>query len=681
MAATGLLLAVAGPGFTAGPGQAQIAAPAAAAPSGIEDGVDSAIDPGDDFFGFANGDWLRGTALPPGQNRWGARQQMAERAQQQVAQLIRNAGALPGGRKVADFHAAWLDEAGIEAKGLAPVLPLLDGIRRLRDKTALARWLGGHLQADVDPVNLGVYDSAQLFGLAVSFGLHGEPNNIAYLVQGGLGLHTREAYLDDAAPQQALRQQYRDLMAQLLLQAGFDAATQRADAVLALETAIARGHASAAESADDRNADKLWRLSDLAAKAPGLDWPVFFAAAGLSRQADIVAWQAAAVQGSAALVASQPLAVWQDYLRVQVLYRYAELLPQAMAQPAQALRSALAGTPPPASREQRALAATQQALPDAVGRLYVRQHFPAATKARLQALLGQVVAAFSRRLAAVPWMSAASKDTALAKLKTLYFGIGHPERWPDDSALRISAHDAVGNQQRVAAWRYRQALAQLGRPVDRRAWAIAPQTPGGLLNFQLNAYNFAAALLQPPKFDPGASDAANYGAIGAIFAHEISHFVDTLGADYDTRGASRHWWTAEDMAGYDKAAQPLVDQFAAYRPLPDLAIDGKRTLGENIADLGGLAAAFDAHRLALGHRATDPQTLRRQDRQFFIGFARAWRITLNDEALRAQLAADNHAPERYRVFSVRNLDAWYPAFDVRPGHKLYLAPEARVRIW
>jgi predicted metalloendopeptidase len=299
----------------------------------------------------------------------------------------------------------------------------------------------------------------------------------------------------------------------------------------------------------------------------------------------------------------------------------------------------------------------------------------------VQAILDDVRAAFARRVAAVPWLTAATKRIALAKLQAMYFGVGYPARWPDDASLRIDAHDAAGNLQRVAEWRYRLALAKLGRPIDRHEWVIAPQTPMAILNFQLNSYNFAAALLQPPKFDPAASDAANYGAIGAIFAHEVSHFVDTLGADYDVQGAARGWWSADDRAQYDAAAQPLVEQFAAYRPFADQAVDGKLTLTENIADLGGLAAAFDAYRQALGGRAADADALRRQDRQFFIGFARSWRAKVRDDTLRAELKADSHAPERYRIATVRNLDAWYDAFDVRPGQRLYLAPADRVRVW
>lgn len=665
-----LLLTAIGLGLQGQRAHAQSAAAAAA--TAAEDGIDIGVAPGDDFFGYANGTWLRSTPIPPGQSRWRAGNEIAEMTAQQVAQVIREAGAggpASPGRKVADFHAAWLDEAGIEKKGLAPIAPLLKSIDRLRDKVALARWLGGQMRADVDPLNLGVYDSPHLFGLAVSFGIHGEPNNVAYLLQGGLGMTDRDAYLDDSAAKQAARVRYRDHVADVLQQAGFDGAAQRAEAVLALEIAIARSHASAAESANDRNADNRWRRAGFALQAPGMDWPAFFAAAGLSRQVDIVAWQPAAIKGGAALVASQPLSVWKDYLRLHVVQRYADVLPRSM------------GEPVAVPREQRAIAATSQAMPEAVGSLYVQRYFPPATKARVQAILDNVVAAFTRRVAAVAWMTAATKSVALAKLKDMYFGVGYPEKWQDDSTLAIRAGDAFGNVQRVAAWNYRHALARLDRPVDRREWAIAAQSPMAVLTFQLDAYNFAAALLQSPKFDPAASEASNYGAIGAIFAHEVSHFVDTLGAEYDAQGAMQPWWTAEDKAKYDAASQALVDQFAAYRPLPDLAVDGRLTLVENVADLGGLAAAFDAYRAVLGSRATNADELRRQDRQFFVGFARSWRGKLRDDALRAQLTGDGHAPDAYRIATVRNIDAWYEAFDVRPGQRLYLAPGARVRIW
>jgi predicted metalloendopeptidase len=270
---------------------------------------------------------------------------------------------------------------------------------------------------------------------------------------------------------------------------------------------------------------------------------------------------------------------------------------------------------------------------------------------------------------------------ALQKLKTLYFGIGYPEQWPDYSDLVVDPADPVGNLRRVADRNYRRAVARLGQPVDRKEWWIAPQTAGAVLVFQQNAYNFPAALLQAPKFDPTASDAANYGAIGAIVGHEVSHFVDLLGADWDADNRMRHWWTPEDLTRFQTAADALATQVSGYHPLPDVAINGKLTQTENVADLAGVSAAFDAYRKTLGSKASDAAYVRQQDREFFIGFARSWRGKIRDEALRTQLASDGHSPEAYRIATVRNIDAWYDAFDVRPGQRLYLEPSARVRVW
>jgi predicted metalloendopeptidase len=630
-------------------------------------GSDPAVKPGDDFFAYANAEWLASTRIPPGKPRWGARNEIADLTAQQVSQIIREANK----GKVADFYAAYIDEPAIEKRGLAPIAPLLKSIDAIADKTDLARWLGAHMRADVDPINLGVYDSAHVFGLAVSSGIHGEPKYVAYLVQGGLGMGEREAYLDEAAEKRAARAQYRDHIARTLERAGLDKAKQRADAVLALETGIARAHAIAAESDNERNADNRWERLEFGRRAPGMQWTAFFAAAGLAREMHIVAWQASAIRGTAALVASEPLPAWKDYLRFHVMERCADVLPRVNGEPARG------------SREERAVAATNQALPEAVGRLYVQRYFPPASKARAQAILDHVVAAFTRRVEHASWMGEPTKTVALAKLKAMYFGVGYPERWNDEAELGpgLRRGDPVGNLQRVDEWRYRNALAKLGKPVDRREWVIAPQMPGAVLNFHLDSYNFAAALLQPPKFDPAAPDAANYGAIGAIFAHEASHFVDTLGADYDSQGATLAWWSQEDKARYAAATRPLVDQFSSYRPFPDLAIDGKQTLVENLADLGGLAAAFDAYREAVGKNAADANELRQWDREFFIGFARSWRAKVTDDAIRMQVKGDGHAPESYRIATVRNLDAWYDAFDVRPGERLYLEPGARVKVW
>jgi predicted metalloendopeptidase len=356
------------------------------------------------------------------------------------------------------------------------------------------------------------------------------------------------------------------------------------------------------------------------------------------------------------------------------------VLPHAFADAALAMRSAVSGQPAP-SRADRALAATQVAMGDAIGRMYVERYFSPAQKARVQGIVANVRAAFIRQVERTPWMSPATRTLALAKLRTLYVGIGYPDQWQDDADLVVDPADALGNHRRALQRARRRTLARLGRPVDLTEWWIAPQTVGAVLTFQENTYDFAAALLQPPKFDSTASDAANYGSIGAIIGHDISHFVDVLGADYDTIFAERHWWTAEDMSRFEAAAEPLVRQFSGYRPFPDLAVNGTLTRTENVADLAGLAAAFEAYRLTLGDRARDSAFVRQLDRQFFIAWARSWRVRIREDALRTQLASSDHAPEMYRVDTVRNLDAWYDAFDVRPGQKLYLDPAARVRVW
>ncbi len=652
--------------------------------SALETGTDPGVQPGDDFFAFANGGWLRATEIPAGKERWTARNEIAEVTRQQVARLLEEAGAAPAGvvaRKVADFRAAYLNEATIEGRGLTPLRPILDSIEAVRDRPGLTRLLGRGLRADVDPLNWGIYRSSHLLGLSVEPSIHGEKTYVAFLLQGGLGLPDREHYVSADPRMEALRATYQKYVGRLLALAGFDRADQRAEGVLALETALAETQATREASANDHNADSVWTRADFARRAPGMDWSMFFAAAGLARQATFVAWQPTAVTGAAALVGAQPLERWKDYLRVRALDTYADVLPRAFAEPALAMRAAVTNQPQPTPRAQRALEVTQAALSDAVGRMYAERYFPPAQKAKVEAIVGNVVAAFRQRVEAAPWMSPATRAVALAKLKTLYFGIGYPERWQDYADLMVDPADPVGNLRRVADRNYRRAVAHLGQPVDQTDWWIAPQTVGAVLVFQQNAYNFPAALLQAPKFDPTASDASNYGAIGAIVGHEVSHLVDMLGAEWDAENRLRRWWTPEELTRFQAAADVLAAQYSAYHPLPDLSVNGKLTQTENTADLAGLAAAFDAYRRTLGARASDQAYVRQQDREFFLGFARSWRSKIRDEGLRTLLASDSHAPDTYRIATVRNIDAWYDAFDVRPGQRLYLPPEARVRVW
>jgi predicted metalloendopeptidase len=644
-----------------------------------EAGASATILPGDDFFAYANAEWLDNTRVPEGRGRWGARDEISGITRQQVADVVTEAvtyRANDSGRKVADFYSAYLDEDAIEARGTAPLATLLKSVDQVRNRTALAKWLGSNLPTDVDPVNFGVYSSRLgPIGLAVDYGIHGETKNFVYLMQGGLGLDGPSIYSADSQEARDQRGRYLQYVARMLSLAGFDRATERATAVLVLETALARVHAPQEVSAGERNADHHWPRTEFATRAPGMDWDAFFAAAGLARQDDFVVWQPDALSGTAALIAAQPLQSWQDYLRFHLVDRYAEVLPRRFAEAWSGFRGSVE------ARAQRALDATNRLLPLTVGRLYVEKHFPFEAKANVNAILANVIDAFRHRVQDTQWMTPQSKQLAQAKLNSLYFGIGYPDTWPDDAALAFDPRDAFGNLRRIDSWNRQLALARLDRPVDRRDWGISPQSAMGALNFLRNSYNFSAGLLQPPKFDLAASEAANYGAIGAILGHELSHFVDTLGADYDASGAITHWWSEADAEQYDAACRALEIQFSTYRPFPDLAINGRLTLHENVADLAGLSAAFDAYRRVLGSRGSNREYQRQQDRQFFIGFARAWRVKFTDDGLRTQSVGNDHAPEMFRVATVRNLDAWYDAFDVRPGQRLYLPPGVRVRVW
>jgi len=644
--------------------------------------VDTTIRPGDDFFAYANGAWLKTAAIPRGRDRWTVRDDINELTRRQVEAILDDArGARPGSlaRKVGDFRAALLDRSAMEKAGLAPLSPLLSRIDRVGDRLALTRLLGATMRADVDPLNLGVYASSTVLGLSVEHSIHGEETYTAFLVQGGLALGDRDQYLGNDSGAVEQRGRYRKYIARLLDLAGFDHAAQRADSVLALEVAIAASHATREASAVDRNADNEWSRADFAREAPGMDWNAFFDAAGLGSQRGVVAWQPSAVKALAALVRSRPLGSWKDYLRFHLIDEYAAVLPHAFAEAAAEMHGEQ-GT-----RDARALAITQSAMADAIGALYARRYFSPAQKARVRRIIANVTAAFRADVAQAAWLSPASRTMALEKLDRLYVGIGYPESGIDDSDdgwsdLRIEARNALGNLQRVADRNRRLALARLGQAYDRHEWVFTPQTVGAVLVFQQNAYTFSAALLQPPKYDSTASDAATYGAIGAIIGHDVSHFVDALGADYEPTGRMHRWWTGDDSAKFEEAAEPIVRQFSAYEPYAGARVDGRLTRTENVADLAGLTAAFEAYRRSLGPKAADRNDVRRGDREFFIAFAQAFGAKLNETAMRAQLATD-HAPDMYRVNTVRNLDAWYEAFDVVPGQRLYLEPRDRVRVW
>ena len=638
-------------------------------------GISLTAKPGDDFYAFANEEWLKSTQIPAGKSRWSDRNQIEIDTKQQLIRLAEAAkSSAPGSyqRQVADFYAAYMDTAGIEATGIAPLKPLLQQIDGLQDKSALAKTLGSEVRADADPFNFGIYQSPHLFGIAIEHGVHGETTPFAYVMQGGLGSHDRDLYLNTAADKQAARGSHEKYIAQQLELAGYPQAAQRAQQVMALETAIARAQLPSEESAKNEDPKDHWSVSEFSKRAPGLDWPAFFTAAGLAQSKDLVAFQPSAVAAEAALIQSFPLETWKNYLRFRLIDDCADVLPVAYSH----------GTwNAQLPRASRAIDATDKALRDALGQMYVTEYFPPATKAKVEFILANVKAAFAKRIETAQWLTPATRAQSLVKLNSIYFGVGYPEKWTNYSTLRIDPRDAFGNQRRASLWLYKKELSKLGQPNDPQEWVIAPQSVAATYNPLQNNYNFAAAMLQPPKFDPAGAMPANYGAIGYVFGHELSHFVDTLGAETDPRGAMTHWWSAQDLAQYESATAPLVKQFAGYQAFADLAVNGKSSLSENVADLAGLDSAFDAYRKTLGNKAQDKDYVRQQDRLFFIGYARAWRGRATEQAVREQVASDIHAPVNFRVATVRNMDAWYEAFNVQPGQRYYLEPAARVHIW
>ncbi|WP_426688022.1 M13 family metallopeptidase [Rhodanobacter ginsengiterrae] len=664
------------------------AATPATASIGIDlKGIDHGVKPGDDFFRYANGDWLKTAKIPADRSSTGSFLKIFEQSEKDTAELIRNAGAghpAAGGnaRKIADYYAAWMDTATIEKHGMTAIKPELAQIDAIASRDDLARVLGSRLRADVDPINATNYHTQNLFGLFVTQGLEDPSRHVAYLLQGGIGLPSRDYYLSDEPHMVEARGKYLTYVGALLQQAGIADAQAKAKTIVALETKIAKAQASLLDSEDVHKANNLWSMADFGAKAPGLDWAAYFQAAGLQDQAQIDAWQPGAITGLSALTASEPLQAWKDLLTFHTLNHAAGLLPKAFAElNFEFYVHTLQGTPVQQPRWKRAVGATSNELGDAVGQLYVKHYFPASSKAQIEQLVKNLVAAFHDRIDTLSWMTPATRAKAKAKLDTLRVGVGYPETWRDYSSLEIRADDALGNRLRAEKYEYEHQRAKLGQPVDKGEWWMTPQTVNAVNLPLQNALNFPAAILQPPFFDPKADAAANYGAIGAIIGHEISHSFDNLGAEFDAQGKLENWWTPEDLAHFKAAGQQLVKQFNQYEALPGLHVNGEQTLGENIADVSGLTIAYLAYQKSLNGKPAPVIDGLSGDQRFCLAFGQAWRGKIRDAALRQRLATDVHAPGDFRAETVRNLDQWYPAFKAKPGEKLYLAPKDRVKIW
>ncbi|WP_375391462.1 M13 family metallopeptidase [uncultured Sphingomonas sp.] len=642
--------------------------------------VDRSVKPGDGFDRYANGAWRAKAEIPADRSQVGVGYDVSLVAERRNAAIIQGqAGAAAGtdARRIADYYAAYADTAGIEARGLAPLQPQLAAIAAIADKHALASAIGATLRADTDPINNTNFATENLFGLFVTQDLNRPTVTVPYLMQGGLGLPDRDYYLSDKPDMVELRAAYGRYVAQIMQLAGVPDASARAAAVVALEDRIARAQFGIEESQDAHRVQS-WRRVEFATRAPGLDWTAFWAAAGLPNQQDFAVWQPGAITGLSALVASEPLAVWKDWLAFHRINQLTAVLPKAYDDARFAFYGrTLNGTPAQLPREKRGIAAVNGALGDAVGQLYARRYFPARSRAEIQGMVKNIVAAFDHRLAGLDWLAPATRAEARRKLQVLIVGVGYGDRSRDYAGLVVKPDDALGNLQRARLFEYHHQIAKIGRPVDRGEWWMTPQTVNAVNLPLQNALNFPAAILETPYFDARFDAAANYGVIG----HEISHSFDNLGADFDSTGWLHNWWTPADLAHFEAQGKALADQFSAYEALPGLHLNGSQELGENIADVAGLTAAYEAYHTSLGGKPAPVIDGLTGDQRFFLAFAQSWRTKMREKALRSRIATDVHAPAMWRVETVRNLDAWYPAFGVAPGERLYLPPAQRVHVW
>ena len=649
--------------------------------------MDVSVKPGDDFYQYANGGWMKRTEIPPDRGRVGVFSRLADLSNQRTVGLIEeaakaNAPAGSNARRIAGLYNSYMDEAAIEAKGLAPLRPQLDAIAAINDKRELARALGESLRADVDALNNTHFHTPNLFGLWVAPGFNDSEHYTAYLLQGGLQLPDREYYLGDSARMRDIRTKYQSHILTMLKLAGLSDTDARVEHIVELEHAIAEKHISLAENEDVHKANNAWKQSDFATKAPGLDWTEYFRAAGLSKQTSFIVWQPTAFTGESALVASTALDTWKDWLTFHLIDAYAGVLPKAFNDERFGFfGKVLSGTPEQRPRWQRGVDLVNGLLGDAVGQIYAQRYFPPEAKAEAQAMVSNIISAFRKRIDALTWMDPKTKAEAQAKLTTLYVGIAYPETWRDYSAYEVKADDIFGNMWRGSLFDYHREVARLGLPVDRKEWSMTPQTVNAVNLPLQNALNFPAAILQPPFFDPQAPAAANYGAIGSVIGHEISHTFDTEGSAFDSKGRVRNWWTTADLAHFDASTAKLAAQYDAYKPFPDISVNGKQTLAENIADVAGISAAYDGYRASLAGKTAPTQDGYSGDQQFFIAFGQNWGSKSREAALRQQVMTDPHSPAQFRADTVRNIDSWYSAFDVQPDEKLYLVPSERVQIW
>ena len=639
---------------------------------------DLSVAPGDDFFRYTNGAWLDRTDIPADRTRWGAFDMLIEKSDRDVRTIIEEvalAGGAPGSnqQKIADYYNAYLNVDAINAAGVAPAQEDLAAIAALRTHEDVARLIARP-------------DIAVSFPIAL-YVLLDEKNPDRFVTgmgHAGLSLPDRDYYLRGDEQFANIRNEHRAHVARMLTLANQSDADAKARRILALETEIARRHWPITERRESERTYNLRTRADIRAFAPRFPWDAIFDSAGMSAVQEVVVAEVTAMGPLAELALATPISTWREYLTYHYLTNVADVLPQAFDDENFAFYNrTLNGQPQQRERWKRAVAACNSVLGEAVGQLYVARHFPPEAKAQMMELVENLRRAYSQRIEALSWMTAETKVQAQEKLRTFLPKIGYPDNWRDYSDFEVRAGDAFGNNKRAAIYAWNHDLARLGRPTDKSEWLyMPPQEVNAYYNTVFNEIVFPAAILQPPFFDPNADPAVNYGAIGGVIGHEMGHGFDDQGAKSDANGVLRDWWTPADFAAFTGLTDRLAAQYDGFEALPGINVNGRLTLGENIGDNGGLQVALYAYKLSLNGAGAPVLDGYSGDQRFFMAWAQAWRQDIRDEALRNQVLSDPHSPARFRCNgTVRNMDAWYAAFNVPPTAALYLPENERVEIW
>jgi len=636
-----------------------------------ETGMDKSVQPGDNFYKFANGAWDARTEIPADKSNYGMFTTLDDLSRERTKQIIEQQAGDPNSR-IGAVYASFMDEAAVEAKGLAPFEPWLGQVRGVTTKSQLPT-----LFAEAAKLGIGTP-----FGGFVNQDDKAPDQYILNFFQAGLGMPDRDYYLKTDAKIVDTRAKYLAHLTQMLTLAGEKNAAARAKAILDLETKIANAHWSRVDSRDATKTYNKMTLAELAQRAPGFDFPSMFKASGVQGAESLVVAQPSAIMGIARILRQAPLSVIKDQMLVRSLDAYSAYLPKAFDQENFAFYgTVLNGTPEQEARWKRGVNFTVGVLQDDVSKLYVERFFPPETKAAADALVKNVIAAMGRRIDKLEWMSPETKVKAREKLASFTPKIGYPSQWRDMSGLVIDRSDLLGNAMRSNRFDYAYNVNKLGKPIYRWEWGMTPMTINAYANFGMVEIVFPAAILQPPFFDPNADAAFNYGGIGAVIGHELSHHFDDQGAKYDKTGRLTDWWTPQDVANFNTRIDALGKQYDAYEPLPGMHVQGKLTMGENVADLAGVTVAYDAYKASLGGKEAPVLGGLTGDQRFYLGWAQVWRRKYREANLRQRLLTDPHSPSEQRVAVVRNFDDWYRAYNVQPGQKLYLDPTGRVRIW